>query len=325
MPQRELVEVNMKSRGRGDATPRSRSQRRQDQARQGAQDIPEARGQRRKVFSQNLLHDKSAIRSYLSAVGSPPVPAVEVGAGDGGLTVELAAIVPRLTAVELDPVFAQALRRRTSDLGNVEVLEHDILTMPQPDGDFVLLGNIPFAITARIVTWALESPRLQSATLITQREYARKRTGDYGRWSLTTVRTWPWWDWRLGARIDRDSFRPRPSVDAAVLHLIRRPEPLLPYGSQERWGRVVETGFTGKGGSLHSSLATIFPRRLVTTAFNRAAVPHDRVVAFVSPYEWLSIFATLEQQYIDKEDPRLTAVTRPGRAPREPARRWGTS
>jgi 23S rRNA (adenine-N6)-dimethyltransferase len=256
--------------------------------------MPGARGQRRKVFSQNLLNDKSAIRSYLGAVGSPPVAAVEVGAGDGRLTVELAAIVPRLTAVELDPVFAQALRHRTSDLGNVEVLEHDVLTMPQPDGDFVLLGNIPFAITSRIVTWALESPCLQSATLITQREYARKRTGDYGRWSLTTVRTWPWWVWGLGPRIDRDSFRPRPSVDAAVLHLIRRPEPLLPDGSRKRWERVVETGFTGKGGSLHASLATIFPRRRVTTAFDRAAVPHDRVVAFVSPDEWLSIFATLD-------------------------------
>lgn len=286
----------MNRESRRDAAPRSRSQRRQDQARLGARDIPRERGQRRKVFSQNLLHDKAAIRAYLGAVGSPQVAAVEIGAGDGRLTVELAGIVPRLTAVELDPVFAHKLRRRTCELGNVYVLEHDVLTMPQPDGDFVLLGNIPFAITARIVEWALESPRLQSATLITQREYARKRTGDYRRWSLTTVRTWPWWDWRLGPRIGRDSFRPRPSVDAAVLHLVRRREPLLPVGAQERWERIVETGFTGKGGSLHASLATMFPRRHVTVAFDRAGVAQDRVVAFVSPDEWLSIFATLEQQ-----------------------------
>lgn len=273
---------------------RSMSQQRQDLARQGARAIPRERGQRRKVFSQNLLQDKVAIQLYLDAVGSPDVAAVEVGAGDGRLTVELARIVPRLTAVELDPMFAQALRRRTKDLCNVVVLEHDVLAMPQPDQDFVLLGNIPFAITARIVTWALESPHLQSATLITQREYARKRTGDYGRWSRTTVRTWPWWDWRLGPRIGRDSFRPRPSVDAAVLHLIRRPQPLLPASSRERWERVVETGFTGKGGSLHASLATTFPRRRVSAAFDRAGVAHDLVVAFASPNDWLSIFATLE-------------------------------
>lgn len=286
--------MNRESRGTDDKSPRSRSQQRQDQARRGARDIPRERGQRRKVFSQNLLQDKAAIRAYLDAVGSPEVAAVEVGAGDGRLTVELAGLVPRLTAVELDPVFAQALRRRTRDLGNVDVVEHDVLTMPRPDGDFVLLGNIPFAITARIVTWALESPGLQAATLITQREYARKRTGDYGRWSLTTVRTWPWWDWRLGPRIGRDSFRPRPSVDAAVLHLVRRREPLLPVDSRERWERAVETGFTGRGGSLHASLATAFPRRRVTAAFDRAGVAHDRVVAFVSPVQWLSIFAALE-------------------------------
>jgi 23S rRNA (adenine-N6)-dimethyltransferase len=290
-----MVELNREPRGTDDAVRRSRSQQRQELARQGAWAIPRERGQRRKVFSQNLLQDKAAIRAYLDAVGSPDVGAVEVGAGDGRLTVELARIVPSLTAVELDPLFVQALRRRTRDLSNVDVLEHDVLTMPPPGQDFVLLGNIPFAITARIVTWALESPHLQSATLITQREYARKRTGDYGRWSLTTLRTWPWWDWRLGPRIGRDSFRPRPSVDAAVLHLIRRSEPLLPASSRERWERVVETGFTGKGGSLHASLATAFPRRRVTAAFDRAGLSHDLVVGFASPDEWLSIFATLEQ------------------------------
>lgn len=274
----------------------SKSQQRRDLARRGAHSIPREKAQRRKVFSQNLLRDKKAIRAYVDAVGTAGVPAVEAGAGDGTLTVELARIVPRLTAVELDPVFVQTLRRKVEPLDNVTVLEQDVLAMPELDHDFVLLGNIPFAITAPIIAQALTSTHLQSATLITQREYARKRTGDFGRWSLTTIRTWPWWEWRLGPTIRRDSFRPRPSVDAAVLHLVRRREPLLPTRSRARWERVVETGFTGVGGSLHSSLKTIYPRRQLTTAFHNAGVPIDEVVAFVGPDDWLSLFTTLEHQ-----------------------------
>jgi 23S rRNA (adenine-N6)-dimethyltransferase len=294
--QRGMVDVSGEPKGKGIPGRRSSSQQRQDLAREGARAVPRGRGQRRKVLSQNLLRDREAIRCYIDAVGSPDVRGVELGAGDGTLTLELAGVVPHLTAVELDPVFARTLRQKTREVAHVEVLEQDLLAMPAPDSDFVLLGNIPFAITTRIMKWALDSPRLRSATLITQREYARKRTGDYGRWSLTTIRTWPWWDWRLGPRIHRESFRPRPSVDAAVLHLDRRRQPLLAARSRARWERAVATGFTGLGGSLHASLGTIYPRRHLVAAFDRAGVARDQVVGFIAPDDWLAVFSALEDQ-----------------------------
>jgi len=289
-----MVELSTQPSGTGSPGRSSSSHQRQGRPRGGARSVPSGRGERRKVLSQNLLRDRGAIRSYIDAVGSSAIRGIELGAGDGTLTLELAELVPQLTAVELDPVFARRLRQKTRELAHVEVLEQDLLTLRAPESDFVLLGNIPFAITTRIITWALDSPRLRSATLITQREYARKRTGDYGRWSLTTIRTWPWWDWRLGPRIHRDSFRPRPSVDAAVLHLDRRACPLLPNLARARWERAVETGFTGVGGSLYASLGTIYPRRRVAAAFDRAGVPRSHVVAFVSPDQWLAVFSALE-------------------------------
>jgi 23S rRNA (adenine-N6)-dimethyltransferase len=239
------------------------------------------------------LSDSRAIQTYLSAVGRPTLRAIELGAGEGSLTVPLAALVPHLTAVELDPVMAERLRHRVRGLPHVEVLETDVLTMPHPDDDFVLVGNIPFAITSAIVDWALASPRLTAATLITQREYARKRTGDYGRWSLATIRTWPWWEWSLGPRIRRDAFRPRPAVDAAVLRLERRQQPLVPRSQERIWLRAVETGFKGVGGSLRASLRTIYPHRRVDAALARAGVSRDEVVAFVAPDQWTLIFDEL--------------------------------
>lgn len=281
--------------GRGERThpARSRSQSRQDQARNAAKTLPSDPGSRRKTLSQNLLHDPRAIRSYVSSVGEPGLRGIELGAGDGSLTVPLAKVVPHLTAVEIDPVMARTLRERTRHLPNVEVLEQDLLAMPHPDDLFVLLGNIPFAITSKIVAWALESPHLQAATLITQREYARKRTGAYGRWTLATMRTWPWWNWSLGPIVRRESFRPRPAVDAAVLLLTRRPHPLVAQDAENAWLRAVETGFLGVGGSLRASLGRIYPQRRVDAAVGRAGVAHDEVVAFVTPAQWLAVFDDL--------------------------------
>ena len=77
---------------------------------------------------------------------------------------------------------------------------------------------------------------LRNATLLTQLEYARKRTGDYGRWSRLTIRTWPEFDWWLAGRVARTSFRPVPRVDGGILRLARRDAPLVPPDALIRTG-----------------------------------------------------------------------------------------
>src|SRR4051812_13457202 len=47
---------------------------------------------------------------------------------------------------------------------------------------FAAIGNPPYSLTSPVVEWCLRAPELVAATLLTQLEYARKRTGDYGHW-----------------------------------------------------------------------------------------------------------------------------------------------
>ena len=273
------------------------AQSRREQALATRASVPRTASQRRRTLSQNHLRDPAAIMAYLDAVGPHDIPAIEIGAGDGALTVGLARLVPRLTAVELDPARARRLRERVRAMTQVEVVEQDVLTLASRAEPFALVGNIPFAITSRIVDWAMTSPTLELTCLITQREYARKRTGDYGRWSLNTVRSWPWWSWTLGPRIRRTSFRPVPAVDAAVLTIARRPEALVPARAEARWRALVDVGFSGVGGSLHASLSTPrHPRKHVSAAFDAAGVAHDTVVGYVTPDEWLAIFGRLSRR-----------------------------
>ncbi|MHA3702539.1 ribosomal RNA small subunit methyltransferase A [Jatrophihabitans sp. YIM 134969] len=252
------------------------------------------RGDRRRTLSQNLLRDPRAIASFLAAL--PPadgLPAVEVGTGDGALTRDLAAHFGTLTTWELDPAMAATAQRRLRDVDGIRFETGDFLASAPPRTPFHLAGNIPFGRTTPIVTWVLAAPALRTATLITQWEFARKRAGDFDRWTRTTAMSWPWFAWELGARIPRRSFAPVPATDAGVLRIVRRPTPLLPAGDRARWERDVDAAFIGRGGSLFASLAEYHPRRALEAAFARAGLDRDVVVGFVHPDALVTVFRAL--------------------------------
>ncbi|MFE0920620.1 ribosomal RNA small subunit methyltransferase A [Streptomyces nigra] len=138
-----------------------------------------------------------------------------------------------------------------------------------------------------------DAPHLTDATLLTQLEYARKRTGDYGSWTRLTVLTWPRHEWRLAGRVGRRSFRPVPRVDAGIVRIERRRTPLLAPGADAGWRELVELGFSGAGGSLHASLRRARPRRRVDAAFRAAGLDRDVLVGEVPPWTWLRLHEVL--------------------------------
>ncbi|USY22960.1 ErmE/ErmH/ErmO/ErmR family 23S rRNA (adenine(2058)-N(6))-methyltransferase [Nocardiopsis exhalans] len=252
------------------------------------------RGNRRRL-SQNFLNDPGTARWVVRLAGlAPDDLVVEVGPGDGAITRFLAPAARKVVAHELDPRLAARLADRYRDpaLG-VRVVHGDFTRAHPPREPFAVVGNIPYSRTADIVRWCLEAPELTSATLITQLEYARKRTGAYGRWSRLTVLTWPWWSWRLAGRISRDRFRPVPRVDAGVLVLRRRGEALVPWERRGEYRRMVELGFGGVGGSLSASLRREHPTARVAAALREAAIAPDAPVGLVAPDQWVVVFRVL--------------------------------
>jgi 23S rRNA (adenine-N6)-dimethyltransferase len=135
---------------------------------------------------------------------------------------------------------------------------------------------------------------MTAATLITQLEYARKRTGGYGRWSQLTASTWPQVRWELRGTIPRTEFRPVPRVDAGILRLERRAEPLINPARLAAYRRLVQAGFTGVGGSVQASLRRTYPPDKVAAACAGAGVDRRTIVGYVSPDQWIQIFNALD-------------------------------
>lgn len=252
---------------------------------------------RARTLSQNFLADRDTAEhvARLAApdLGHPPL-LLEVGAGRGALTEPLARRSRELHAYEVDARLVPGLRARFASAPHVRVVAGDFLAARPPHRPFSVAGNVPFSRTADIVDWCLSAPGCTDATLLTQLEYARKRTGDYGRWTLLTVRTWPSHTWRLAGRVDRYRFRPAPRVDAGLLRIRRRPLPLLTGAAALRgWTDLVELGFSGVGGSLHASLRRAHPRRRVDAAFRAARLDPGLLVGEVAPDLWLRLHEEL--------------------------------
>ncbi|MDS1269297.1 ErmE/ErmH/ErmO/ErmR family 23S rRNA (adenine(2058)-N(6))-methyltransferase [Lipingzhangella sp. LS1_29] len=248
----------------------------------------------RRALSQNFLVDSRVAHAVVRTAGDQlDLPTLEIGAGTGALTRLLAPRCRKLTLHERDPELVAQLRRRFAQYPRVRCVQGDFLRTQAPRTPFTVVGNIPYARTSAIVNWCLEANELRSATLVTQLEYARKRTGEFGTWTRVTVLSWPEFEWRLVRRVPRHSFRPVPRVDSAILQIRRRSQPLVEPRSLPGYRQLVRLGFSGRGGGIGPSLRQQLPRNPLHRALAGAGVEPTTPVGLVAPQQWQTVFHML--------------------------------
>jgi 16S rRNA (adenine1518-N6/adenine1519-N6)-dimethyltransferase len=227
----------------------------------GSADI-EPRVRARHSLGQNFLVDPDLRDRVVDAAGLEPQDEVlEVGAGPGTLTVQLAARCRRLVAVEVDARLVRLLRRATAGLPNVEVLQHDVLTLDLsalfPKGGEVVVGNIPYYLTGGLLPKLLEpEPRPKRLSLVVQKEVAERWVSESG-WSLSTVSVRVFAEPRLVLSLPAEAFSPRPKVDSALVRLEVRPQPAVRVADLGAFFRFVEQLFQFRRKQLRSSLARV--------------------------------------------------------------------
>ncbi|WP_432421408.1 23S ribosomal RNA methyltransferase Erm [Nocardia carnea] len=248
----------------------------------------------RKRLSQNFLTEPATAHRIVAAAGVGRADLVlEIGPGDGMLTRHLIRHAGRVVAYEKDRHYAHRLAVRYAGDDRVRVVHKDFRFTEPPEQPFAVVGNIPFGASTDILRWCLTAHRLTAATLLTQYEFARKYSGDYGRWTKSTIIHWPDWVPAMGDRIGREEFFPVPRVDGAILRIVRRPVPLLPADARDDYRRMVDLGFSGVGGSLAASLRRTHSARAVIRACAAAGIATDLPVGLVPPAAWLTLYQRL--------------------------------
>ncbi|MDD5111451.1 MAG: 16S rRNA (adenine(1518)-N(6)/adenine(1519)-N(6))-dimethyltransferase RsmA [Candidatus Altiarchaeota archaeon] len=179
---------------------------------------------------QRLMVDNLVIEDivrHANLSGSETV--LEVGAGNGHLTVELAEHAGNVIAVEKDRELCKTLRERVKRCGNVTVLEGDALKLKLPACDKIV-SNLPYSVSRRITVRLLEHG-FREAFLLYQREFAQKLAAKPGgeNYRFVTALVQSTCAVTLLMDVPASAFRPQPRVSSTLVMLAQRIRPCNEY------------------------------------------------------------------------------------------------
>lgn len=223
----------------------------------------------RKALGQHFLVDEFLLGDIAdAAVRDPDVLVLEIGAGPGGLTQELARHAKQVVAVELDEELTALTRARLGEYEGLRMLAADILAFEPielleesgaepPLVPYVAVGNLPYYITQPIVRKLLEAdPAPERIVILVQREVALRMVGGEGRESLLSISIKLYGKPRLLLQVPRTAFWPPPEVQSAVVEIERYERPALDLtrGQIEAFFHIVRAGFAQPRKQIHNSL-----------------------------------------------------------------------
>lgn len=181
-----------------------------------------------KQFGQNFLTDTVLLNGIVDDAEIDGGTVVEIGAGAGTLTRELAKRADNVIAFEVDRNLESVLKLTLAEFDNVQVVIGDVMRYDaQAIEDmcgthFKVVANIPYYLTTPLIMMFVEnSDKVDSLTLTVQKEVAERlaakpSTKDYG---AITVAVNAVADVTLTQELSRELFYPQPNVDSAVIRI----------------------------------------------------------------------------------------------------------
>ncbi|MCK4745024.1 ribosomal RNA small subunit methyltransferase A [Candidatus Parcubacteria bacterium] len=214
-------------------------------------------------FGQNFLTDAKILDKIIKIADLKKEDTVlEIGAGIGTLTRELAEKVKKVIAVEIDRELVKVLRKIFSRTGNIEIIEKSALSNDFKIANFIdiknsykVVANLPYNITSRFIRKFLADERIKpkSMVLMVQKEVAKRITAKPGQMSLLSVSCQFYADCELAFFVSRKSFLPIPKVDSAAVKLkIKDSKPRI---DEKYFFQIVKAGFSSRRKKLKSNLA----------------------------------------------------------------------
>ena len=251
-----------------------------------------------KAFGQNFLVDRAILQRIIEAAEIEPNDQVlEVGAGTGVLTRELAKHARRVVAVELERDMLALLAKTTGEFRNVELQARNLLYLdPQEvfeQEPYKLVANLPYYITAPTFRHFLESgnaPRL--LVVMVQYEVAQRIVAGPGDLSLLGVSIQFYGQPKIIAHVPARAFYPAPKVDSAILRVdLRKQVPLTPE-QRDSFFRLVQAGFAERRKQLHNSLTHHLHQKNeeVRASLTAANIDPSRRAETLSIEDWLRLW-----------------------------------
>ena len=208
-----------------------------------------------KALGQNFIVNPSVCPRIAEEGGAAPgVGVIEIGAGIGVLTAELARRADKVVCVEIDSRLLPILDETLGEFQNVAIVNEDVMKVDLaaliarefPGLEVVVCANLPYYITSPILMSLLEQRLpIRSITVMVQKEAAKRicalpGTREAGAISAA-VRYYS--EPRILFPVSRGSFLPAPEVDSAVIRLDVLPAPAVAVRDEAAFFAVVRGAF----------------------------------------------------------------------------------
>ena len=252
----------------------------------------------RKRFGQHFLRDQSVVQRIVGAIQpSPSDFLVEIGPGQGALTLPVLKLSRRLDVIELDRDLIPELEARTAGRGDLivhpaDALEFDFASLHRGARLLRIFGNLPYNISTPLLFHLLTyAPIIADMVFMLQKEVAERLaaaadTEDYGRLSVMMQYHCKV---ELLFNVPPGAFHPPPKVESSIVRLTPYPTYPWPAKDYDLFASVVKHAFGQRRKTLRNSL-----RELVSAeTWERLSIRSDLRAEDLSVKDFVEISNTL--------------------------------
>lgn len=222
----------------------------------------------KKSLGQNFLIDQNINDIIIESANlSSNDVIIELGAGLGILTRQVAPLVNKIFAIEFDPNLFNILQAYCKDFNNIipinaDMLEFDysgLLNYILPTQNVKVIGNLPYYITSPIIFMLLENSKflnIKSMVLMVQKEVGERIVSppgnkNYGSLTIAVA-------YKCNAEIIKvvpaDCFYPKPKVDSAIVRLEIQDKPNVFVEDEDLFFTIVRGAFQHRRKTLRNAL-----------------------------------------------------------------------
>lgn len=188
---------------------------------------------------------------------------VEIGAGIGVLTRDIAKVARQVIAVEIDPKLLEILRDQFAGFDNVEIYSGDILKFDfasksdQYSTKLKVIGNVPYNISSPVIFHLLSHRSvISSFTLMLQKEVVERLVSepDNKSYGVPSVLLQMYADVERLFDVSANCFYPRPKVESSIIQGTFRQKPIFDLTDEMFFSRLVKAAFAQRRKMLSNNL-----------------------------------------------------------------------
>ena len=243
----------------------------------------------RKRFGQNFLTDQKIIERIVATIAPKHNDnLLEIGPGQGAMTLPLLERVNQLNVIEIDRDLIKILAAYNKSnlvINQGDALNFDLNLFNPP---IRVVGNLPYNISSPILFHLLDNrDKIIDMTFMLQKEVVERMSASHGSkiYGRLSVMMQAFFEVELIFVVPPESFDPAPKVDSAIVYLT--PLKSCKVGDIDIFEKVVKAAFSHRRKTLRNCLKSLLTQEQTGVDLSQRAemLDIDTFITLAKDYE----------------------------------------